>query len=161
MNETTRPQLLELLIFEVGGQRFGLAVSDVHEIVRAVPPVPLLGSPAGIEGVINVRGSVVPVLDIRRRFHLPARPLEYTDHLVIARVTDRLVALRVDCAVDLVRLNEADVQDLQGVVSGPEQVARIARLPEDLVLIQDLHALLSEADSAALEEALSSGGAQP
>src|SRR5947207_2973246 len=118
MNETTQRQLFEILIFEVGGQRFGLPVADVQEIVRAVPLLQLPGTPVGIEGVINVRGSVVPVLDIRRQFHLPARPLEYTDHLVIARVTDRLVALRVDRATDLIRLPSADVQDLQGLSGG-------------------------------------------
>jgi purine-binding chemotaxis protein CheW len=157
MNNIGEQRLIELLIFEVGGQRFGLPVADVREIVRAVPPIPLAGAPAGIEGVVNVRGNVVPILDIRQRFRLPARPIEYTDHLVIAFTAGRLVALRVDRALDLVRLGASDLEDLPGV-SGGESLTRIAKLPEDLVLIQDLRALLSQADTAALQAALPAEG---
>src|SRR5207248_8344629 len=113
-----RPQLLELLIFEVAGQRFGLSLTDVREIVRAVPPVPApltLPSPpsergqrrimrlTGIEGVINLRGSVVPVLDVRCYFRLAAKPLEHSDHLIIASAAGQVLALRVDRAVDIIR----------------------------------------------------------
>jgi purine-binding chemotaxis protein CheW len=109
--------------------------------------VPLPGAPPAIEGVINLRGSVVCVLDIRRRLHLPPRPLEHTDHFLITRVSDRLLALRVDHALDLVQVAESDI-DAVG-----ELGARVARLPNDLVLIQDLGGLLSASESAQLETA--------
>jgi purine-binding chemotaxis protein CheW len=151
MNDTGIPVHRELLVFDLGGQRYGLAVADVREIVPAVMPVPLPGAPAGVEGIINLRGVVVPVLDLRRRLRLPTRPPEVSDHLVIVRAAGRLVALRVDRALDLVRVAPADVDDVDGI--GPS-AARVARLPGDLVLIQDLRALLSSAEAAALEEAL-------
>ncbi len=153
MNDLGEEKLLELLIFELAGQRYGLPVSDVREIVRAVPLVLLPGAPGIVEGVINVRGSVVPVLDVRRRFRLPPRPLQHTDHLVIARLAGRPVALRVDRAVGLARLAATDVEDLPDL-STTTHASRIAKLPGDLVLIQDLRALLSQAESAALDQAL-------
>jgi purine-binding chemotaxis protein CheW len=148
MNETTERQLLELLIFELGGQRYGLPVSAVREIVRAVLPVPVPGASGAIEGVVNIRGCVVPVVDARRQFGLPGKPLEHTDHLVIAHVADRLVALRVDRCVELVRLPAADVDPFQGGFSGAENLTGIARLPDDLVLVHDLRAVLSLIGSA-------------
>ncbi|HKI33970.1 MAG TPA: chemotaxis protein CheW [Gemmataceae bacterium] len=154
MNDTGLRTHLEFLIFELDGQRFGLPVLEVREIVRAVRPVSLPGAPAVVEGVINIRGRVVPVLDLRRRFRLPPRPLEHTDHLVIARAAGRLVALRVDRALDLVRVGTADVEDVEGVGSAGQSVARIAKVPGDLVLIQDVCALLSSVEAAALDEAL-------
>jgi purine-binding chemotaxis protein CheW len=114
--------------------------------VRAVLPVPLPGAPGVIEGVINLRGTVVPVIDLRRRFRLPQRPIEPTDHLVIARAAGRLVALRVDRVVDLARVEPPDVQEVAA--------ARVAKLPGDLVVIQDLAGVLSEAESSALDQAL-------
>jgi purine-binding chemotaxis protein CheW len=161
MNDTGVRTLLEFLIFELGGQRYGLAVPDVREIVRAVPPVPLPGAPAVVEGVINVRGRVVPVLDLRRRLRLPSRPLEYTDHLVIARVDDRLVAVRVDRVLDLVRTAPADVEEVGGVATDGPSVARIARLPGELVFIPDLRTLLSPTETAALDYALPAGEGGP
>jgi purine-binding chemotaxis protein CheW len=167
MNETAGPDLLEILIFELGGQRYGLPVSAIREIVGAVLPMPLPGAPAVVEGVINLRGSVVPVLDLRQWFHQPAKPLEPSDHFVIARVADRLMALRVDHATDLARLAPADVEDLQGIGSSGQYVDRVAKLPDDLVLIQDLGALLLQAESAEIEQLLPnspapvSGGGEP
>jgi purine-binding chemotaxis protein CheW len=162
MNDTAGRAPQEFLIFELGGRRYGLPVTDVREIVRAVAPVPLPGAPALVEGFINIRGSVVPVLDLRRRFRLPVRPLEPSDQLVVARAAGRFVALRVDRALDLVRLAAADVDEVEGAGADGQSAARVAKLPGDLVLIQDLRALLSRAESAALDEALpADGGERP
>jgi purine-binding chemotaxis protein CheW len=146
MNDSAELTHLEFLIFDLERVRYGLPVADVREIVRAVLPVPLPGAPGVVEGVINLRGRVVPVLDLRRRFRLPQRPIEPSDHLVIARSAGRLVALRVDRVVDLSRVAAGDVQDVADT--------RVAKLPDDLVVIQDLGALLSEAESSELDRAL-------
>jgi purine-binding chemotaxis protein CheW len=144
----------EILVFEVGGQRYGLPIADVRELVRAVAIVPLPRAPAVIEGVINYRGKVIPVFDIRRRFGLPARPLALADHFVVARAGERLTALRVDRALDLVMVEAADLQEARGVVPGAEYVSWVAKLPQDLVLIHDLRTFLSRADGQALDKAM-------
>jgi purine-binding chemotaxis protein CheW len=144
---------LQILIFEVGERRYGLPAADVVELLRAVSIVPLPGAPAAVEGVINLRGKIVPVLDVRGRFRLPPRPLEPTDHFIVARADERVVALRVDRALDLLELDPADVEDARDVVPGVEHVSRIARLPNDLILIHDLRTFLSWEESAAVEEA--------
>ena len=145
---------LEVVVFEVGGLRFGLPAADVQELLRAVALVPLPRAPAVVEGVSNLRGRVVPVLDIRSRFRLPPSPLAPTDHLIIARAGERLVALRVDRATDLVRLPTADVEEAKGLVPGAEYVAWVAKVPDNLVLIHDLRTFLSRAESVALDRAL-------
>ena len=166
MNEGMESRASEVLVFEIAGRRYGLPACDVRELVRAMTIVPLPRAPAIVEGVINLRGRVVPVLDVRTRFRLPPKAVEPTDHLVVAEVGERLVALRADRATDLVRLDPEEVEDAKGVVPGAEYVAWVAKLPDDLVLIHDLRTFLSRAESAALEEALplpdaSQGGCQP
>ncbi len=93
----------EILVIEVGGRRFGLAASEVVELVRVVTIVRLREAPEWVEGVVNLRGQVVPVVDLRGRLSLPRKGVELSDHLVVARVRGRVVALRVDRALDLVR----------------------------------------------------------
>jgi purine-binding chemotaxis protein CheW len=154
VNEDNRSSPTEVLIFEVGGQRYGLPSSTVKELVRAVAVVPLPKAPAIIEGVINLRGTLVPVLNIRARFRLPMKSLEHTDHFIVGWSGERLVALRVDRAIDLVQVNADDFQDAKGVVPGAEYVAWLAKLSEDLVVIHDLPTFLSRDESAALTEAL-------
>jgi purine-binding chemotaxis protein CheW len=148
------PERLEVLVFEVGGQRYGVPASAVREIVRAVTIVPLPRAPAVIEGIINVRGSIVPVLDVRLRFRLPATPLRHTDHLIVARAGARQVALHVDRAIGLVRLEPAAIEEAKGAVPGVEYVAWVAKLPDDLVLVHDLETFLSRAEAETLDAAL-------
>lgn len=121
--------------------------------MRAVTVVALPKAPAIVEGIINVRGAVVPVLDIRARFRLAAKAIAHTDHLILALAGPRLVALRVDRALDLARIEAREVEDAKEVVPGADYVAGVARLPDGLVLIHDLRTFLSEAEAASLDEA--------
>jgi purine-binding chemotaxis protein CheW len=96
-----------------------------------------------VEGVIDVHGTLVPVLDIRRRFGLPPIPVAPEHHLLIAQAGRRVVALRVDHAIDLVSVNEDAIESAARVVPGVEFVAGIVKLPDGLTLIHDLDRFLS------------------
>ncbi len=144
----------QILVFRVQEQRFGLLAADVQELQRAVTIVPLPKAPAVVEGLIDVRGTLVPVFDIRGRFRLPAKEVGPLDHLVIARAKGRLVALRVDRVLDLVAVDDRDIRDPHALVSGTDYVAGVARLEGGLVLIHDLATFLSEAEAADLDAAI-------
>ncbi|HYT87347.1 MAG TPA: chemotaxis protein CheW [Gemmataceae bacterium] len=158
MTQTAR----EILVFEIGGQRYGLPVADVRELLRAVTLTPLPQAPAIVEGIINVRGTIVPVLDIRRRFRLPARAPEHTDHLIVASAGGRLVALRVDHALEVTRLAAANVDRAEAVLPGVDYVAEVAKCPDGLVLIHDLQTFLSASEVTLLAEVLANAeGSSP
>lgn len=145
----------EVLVFEVGGQRYGLPSTDVRELVRAVAITPLPSAPAVIEGVVNVRGRILPVLDIRSRFHLPAKALDISDHFIVASAGSRGVILRVDRATHLALVDEAAFQAPQMLGPGADHVAGVAILDDGMVLIHDLVTFLSAAEASSLDEALS------
>jgi purine-binding chemotaxis protein CheW len=151
-------EALEVLVFEVAGRHYGLPARSVREVVRAVTVVPLPRAPAIVEGVVNLRGRLVPVLDLRARFRLPAKAVEPTDHLVVAWAGSRPAALRVDRAIDLVTLAREALEQAEQVVPGAGYVAWVAKLLDRLVLIHDLDTFLSAAEAAGLDEALPAGG---
>ena len=95
-----------IVVFEGARQRFAALLPDVVEILRAAAISRLPEAPPVIEGIINLRGVVIPVLDIRTRFDLPERAVEPADQLLIVRTGDRVAALRVDRTIDLVELIE-------------------------------------------------------
>lgn len=144
----------EILLFQVQSQRFGLPAARVREVQRIVTIVPLPKAPAAVEGVIDVRGILVPVFGIRGRFRMPARDVDPSEHLVLAQARGRLVALRVDRVLDLVEIDDRDVADPRGLVEGTEYVAGVARLDDGLVLIHDLDTFLSQAEEAELDAAI-------
>jgi purine-binding chemotaxis protein CheW len=149
------PRTLEVLVFEVGGRTYGLPTVDVRELVRAVAITPLPNAPAVIEGVVNVRGRVLPVLDVRTRFRLPATPLDPSDHFIVASAGPRGVILRVDRATHLALVDEASVQSPETLGPSGTYVAGVAKLEDGLMLIHDLTTFLSAAEAASLDEALS------
>jgi purine-binding chemotaxis protein CheW len=147
-------QALDVVVFEIGGQHYGLPVADVRELLPAVSVTPLPGAPAVVEGVINLRGRVVPVLDFRRRFELPPRPPRPADHLIVARAREQFVAVRADRAVDVLRLEADDLAEGRGLIPGVEALGAVARVGDRLVFIHDLHTFLTEGESAALLDAM-------
>lgn len=147
-------QAVELLVFELDDQRYALTLASVREVVRAVALTPLPGAPAIVEGVIDVRGRVVPVLDIRARFRLPPRPLHPDQHLILARAGRRLVAIRVDCVSWFIEVEPDEIETAISLTPALRQIAGVTRVADGLVLIHDLETFLTAAEAEALEEAL-------
>jgi len=150
---------VQLLTFELSGRRFALAAGVVREVTRTVALASLPHAPPIVEGVINFRGTLVPVLDIRQRFGLPSRPLTLDQHLIIAHTECRLVALRVDRALDLVVVDEDAIEAAAPQVPGVKYVAGIAKLADGLLVIHDLEGFLSFDEARDVDAAVAVAGA--
>jgi purine-binding chemotaxis protein CheW len=143
-----------LLVFTLDNARFGLAAAVVREVVRAVAIAALPKAPAIIEGVINYRGTVVPVLDVRQRFRLAPAHLDPAQHFVVALAGPRLVALRVDQATELLTVPRALIGSPATTVPGTDYVSGIARLPDGLLVIHDLERFLALEEAEQLDRAV-------
>jgi len=106
-----------------------------------------------------VRGAVAPVLDVRARFRLPARPVRLSDHLVLAEGAGRLVALRVDRAVGTEEVPPEAVTMSGANDPAMAHLAGVVTLDDGLVLVHDLDAFLSQAEADALARALATEAA--
>ena len=151
---------MDVLSFEVDGHRYALPVSCVREVLRATAIVPLPKAPPVVQGIINIRGELVAVLDLRVRFGAARRPLQADEHFVVAQAGTRTVALRADRAVGLLQVDEAALRPIEPVVARTEYVAGLATLADGLVLIVDPAAFLSESEGVALSSALGVRGGQ-
>jgi purine-binding chemotaxis protein CheW len=147
-------QSAEVLVFMIGEVRCAIPLGDVREVVRAVALTPLPTAPSIVEGVIDVRGRLVPVLDLRGRLGLPAEPNRADQKLVIADAGDRRVAVRVDSVDWVTHLDERDVAEPDHVVRGIGYLAGVGRLPDGLVLVHDLATFLEQGEAEALAAAL-------
>ncbi len=150
---------LEVVVVDVDGVRCALAAVEVVELHPVVLIAPLPGAPAAVEGVVDLRGTVVPVFDLRARLGLTRRPPILSDHLVFARVGSRVVGLRVDRAVDLAVIDTSRIEEGLALAPAP-YVSGVARLDDGLVLIHDLATFLTSEEAVALDEALASLGSE-
>jgi purine-binding chemotaxis protein CheW len=145
---------LELLVFELAGSRYALKLADVREVVPAVMITPLPGAPEVVEGVIDVRGDLVPVYDLRARFDLPPVHLDPAEQLIVAWTGTRLVAVRCDRTQGLERVSPQSIDPAASLGTARRHLAGAARLPDGIVLIHDLPAFLDAAEQHALEQAV-------
>jgi len=143
-----------LVMFALDGERFALHGRAVREIVRAVAVAALPDAPEVVEGVVNYRGSLAPVLNVRSRFGLPPRPLDPTQHFVLAEAGSRLVALRVDRVLDVLEVPAEAVEAGAAVAPGSRRTEGVARLPDGLLVIHDLERFLSLDEGTALDASL-------
>lgn len=143
-----------LVVFCLDTRRYALSLTAVERIVRAVAVTALPRAPAIVLGVIDVAGEVLPVLDLRHRFGLPAKEIDPTSQFLIARTSRRTVVLVVDEAQEVAARADAGVVESADIVPGLAHVRGVVRLGDGLVLIHDLETFLSLDEAQALDEAL-------
>jgi len=142
------------VVFRVEGQRYALHLLQVERVISMVAISTLPKTPPVVAGVINYRGSIVPVLDLRPRFGLRHREFGLTDHLLLVRTTRRMLALPVD---EVLGVNEISVDNLltpSAILPGVGYVTGIVALADGLLFIHDLEALLSMDEERRLAEAM-------
>lgn len=141
-------------VFDLAGCRYGIPLADTREFLRVPSIVLLPKAPLIVEGIVNIRGTVVPVLDLRKRFRLPEKLPHPADHLVVAQAGSRLVALRVDRVLGIEDVDPKDIEDATAITPRAEYVAGVAKLPDGLVLIHDLRTFLADSEARDLDGAL-------
>jgi purine-binding chemotaxis protein CheW len=128
---------MDVLVFELGSHRYALRLPQVVEVVRAATITPLPKAPSIVEGAVDFRGTVVPILDVRSRFGLQAKPLSPSDLFILAKAGKRQVAIRVDRATQFVTVAQSDLLPMQHL-GRHDYVEGVATLADGLVLIHDL-----------------------
>ncbi len=111
--------LVELCAFRVGSEEYAIDVGRVREVVSPVEIRPVPRAPAFIEGVADLRGEIVPVVDVRKRLALPAGPRTRRTRFLVVRLGRRVVALLVDAVLEVVRLPLSAIRPAAGL-AGPE-----------------------------------------
>jgi purine-binding chemotaxis protein CheW len=146
--ETANPHV----VFVLEGQRDALALEPGERLLRAVEITPLPESFGTVCGVINVQGTVIPVLDLRRRFGLPGREIDVRDQLLVVRSGQTLIALPVDDTVGLVFEAEGEPLETGGDDSQHAYVSAVLPVGGDLVMVLDVAELLTPSELRALSD---------
>jgi purine-binding chemotaxis protein CheW len=145
-----------LLVFSLEGQGYALYLRVVERIERSVEVTPVPKAPDIVSGVVNVRGQIIPVVNIRRRFRLPESETRLGDHLILAQTRSRTVGFLADSVRGVVKQPKGSVIAAQRIIPGLEYVEGVAKLEDGIVLIHDLDKFLSMEEERDLHVALKS-----
>ena len=146
-------QDIQLACFKVGDELYALDIMRIREIIRPQKLTVVPKAPRFIEGVINLRGAVIPVADLRKRFDQPCSPDARKHRIIICTVSGRIVGLLVDEVLEVRRYGRQDVAPSPQFLKGPEAefFLGVARRGEDLVMVLDLDRILSSDEQIALQ----------
>jgi len=146
--------------FKSGNEYFGLKIEYVNEIIvyQEIPEIP--ESDDYIKGLINLRGKIIPVIDVRIRFK--QEPMEYTDRtcIIIVNVNDIVVGLIVEKIAEVVEIKEEDILPPPSIVIGGEEkvqnkyVYAIGKVGDSVKLLVDPDRILKDEDIAIMEQAI-------
>jgi purine-binding chemotaxis protein CheW len=130
--------------FRLGGEDYAIAITKIQEIIVMKPITRIPQVPSFIEGLINLRGSVIPVVNLRTLFGLQHRDLDDETRTIIVNVGDRTIGYIVDEVTQVMRIAADQIQDAPvSITSGSKQhIAGLAQLEDRLLVILEIERLL-------------------
>ena len=155
MDEAQKKQdaeLMQLVTFSIGEEEFGVDILKVQEIIRMMEITKVPRAPEFVEGVINLRGKVIPIIDLRRRFGLSARGHDKDTRIIVIEINNMIVGFVVDSVSEVLRIPSSTVEPPPPVVSGMESeyISGVGKLEDRLLILLDLDRLLSHEETQSL-----------
>jgi len=143
---------IQLACFRLGLQLYALDIMKIREIIRPQKLTPVPKAPSFIEGVINLRGMVIPVADLRKRFDQEVCEDLRKNRIIVSVLAGRLVGLLVDEVTEVRRYTRQELSPAPRFIRGPEAqfFLGVARQGDDLVMLIDLEKVLSTEEKIAL-----------
>ena len=149
-------ELIQLVSFMLADEEYGVEVLKVREIIRMPTITKMPNVPHHVEGIINLRGKVIPIISMRRRFSLMENENSGQTRIIIMDVTGRLTGFIVDAVSEVIRIHSSEIQPppsmmLSGGI-GQEFITGVFNHAERLLIIMDIDRMFSEDERQSFED---------
>jgi purine-binding chemotaxis protein CheW len=151
---TTMAKDIQVVGFRVGKEHFGVPIELVHEIVRIMEVTSVPDAPDFIEGVINLRGKIIPVIDLRKRFGEKTITASKKNRILVAEIMGKIVGLVVDAASEVVKIPPSDIEPPPNVFGESEvnYVTGVGKIGNKLIILVDLGKIMQRGDLRRITE---------
>lgn len=141
---TVEKEIRQFAVFSLGAEKYAVNIAVIKEIIRPLKITPLPGSPGFIEGVISIRGEVIPVIEMRKRFDVQGER-EAPPRMIIVKVEDQWVGMIVDSVTEVIRIPANEIKAPPRVMGGEstKYINGVCRQGDDLVVLLNLDEILS------------------
>lgn len=139
-------ELLQLVSFNIGEEEFGVDILQVQEIIRMLEVTRVPNAPEYIDGVINLRGKVIPIVDLRRRFGMARKEHDKNTRIVVVELGGQVVGFVVDAVSEVLRIPRSVTEPPPSFVGGvrEEYITAVGKLEDRLLILLDLEKILKE-----------------
>lgn len=142
----------QLVVLNLSAEAYGVDIGSVREIIRMQDITRVPRTPSFVEGVINLRGKVIPVVNLRERFCLPAAEQSKDSRIVVVDTGGQDIGMIVDSVTEVLRVPSSVVEPVSNVLvtSAAEYLTGIAKLKDRLIILLDLNQVLSQSEKSSL-----------
>ncbi|WP_051183076.1 chemotaxis protein CheW [Desulfocurvibacter africanus] len=147
-----RDELLQLVTFSIAEEEFGVEILLVKEIIRPMSVTKVPNAPVFVEGVINLRGQVIPIIDLRKRFGLATSKLDKNTRIIVVEMSRMRVGFVVDAVSEVLRISAGTVEPPPAMVAGVESefIKGVGKLDSHLLILLDLEKLFTSMEQRQL-----------
>jgi purine-binding chemotaxis protein CheW len=149
----TSSELIQLVSFKLENEEYGIEVLKVREIIRMIPITHMPNTAQCVEGIINLRGKIIPVVSMRKKFGLMEQESDSQTRIVVMDINNELTGFIVDSVSEVIRISGSEIQPPPNVVSGgidQECITGVINQTERLLVLLDLERLFSHEEKAFL-----------
>ncbi|HET53900.1 MAG TPA: purine-binding chemotaxis protein CheW [Ignavibacteria bacterium] len=146
--------LLQLVSFKVGTEEFGVDILKVQEINRMLKITKVPNAPDFVEGVVNLRGRIIPVIDLRKRLSIESKVHDNKTRIVVVDILGNIVGFIVDEVNEVLRISKDIIENPPELVSQVDSdfITSVAKLEDRIIILLDLDALLKKDEKELLEK---------
>lgn len=147
-------ELLQLVSFNIGKEEFGMDILKVQEIIRMITITKVPNSPEFVEGVINLRGRVIPVVDLRIRLGMEKIEYGKNTRIIVVEIEGKTIGFIVDSVSEVLRIPKSITEPPPSIVAGirAEYITAIGKLEDRLLILLDLEKILAFGEKRQLQE---------
>jgi purine-binding chemotaxis protein CheW len=152
---------LQVVGFRIGNETFGVRIGSVREIVRVPEITAVPSAPETVEGVINLRGKIIPVMDLRKRFGQTEIQADKKNRILVVELDNKLVGLIVNAASEVLKIAPSEIEAPGNLFAEGESgyVTGVGKLKGRLIILLDIAKLLHRPEFKQFEEAAELVGA--
>jgi len=143
--------------FELAGEKYAIPIDSIQEILKPQNLTEIPHTPDFLSGVVNLRGKIVPVVDLRLRLELPCSEIKKSSRIIVVRGQDQFIGLLVDSVAEVCPIAKSRIEQASPIISGPvstDYFDGIANLDNDIVAILDLKKVLRKPKKNITSQAL-------
>ena len=149
MQQTIRSgkDVVQVIVFNLGNERYGVDISQVREIIKPTQITRIPNAPDFVEGVINLRGQITTIINLRKRFGLEPKPIDNNTRIIVVEYNNAVIGMMVDTVNEVKYLSTADIEALPSIITAREEaklLKGVGKLPDGLLILIDLNKVLSE-----------------
>ncbi|QDU64744.1 Chemotaxis protein CheW [Planctomycetes bacterium Pan216] len=143
---TTGGATRQVVGFHLGDEQYGIEITKIQEIILVGEITRIPHVPVYIEGLINLRGSVIPIIDLRKRFGIEARAMTDDTRIIVVNVRNKTIGTIVDAVNEVIRISHEQIDPAPPTITsmGREHIAGLAKLDQRLLILLEIEKVLDQ-----------------